>query len=122
MKHVKLFESLLEKEISHLDALSAYKDVMSLVSMFDGYVSEVHTDEEDRYWGNIKELESQIDSVTDEIKTTEDVIKNWGDLKGLAQKLADGADRYLIYNVDADRYLRRAPSVVRSVKKIFEIE
>jgi hypothetical protein len=101
-------------------AARAYAALEKLLDMFDGYVSE-HGDDDGMWEAGLQQKIDVLFGPEGTVKTVEDIVDSWDDVRSVAAGLVEGAENYLAKHGEAQRYLPQASSAVRSVKKLFSI-
>lgn len=132
MKHIKLFESFLNEGLDTTTAMQGYNALMKLIELYDGYADSVGVTTDDRYWGDMEALNteinnllgSQMENIPSKLKTSSDVVNNWESLGSIAKKIVDGAEGLMSERgaESIGRYIKAGPAKLKTVKKLFNIK
>lgn len=106
MKRIKLFENF----DNDLDLWNTY---MSIIDGIDGIISE-HGELNDSYWK--PDVETELNEITDSVKTVDDVKKNKDRIMTNLKDLLDGLEGVMQSgSISVDRYFKSG--VIEAAKK-----
>ncbi len=131
MKHIKLFENFLNEGVDKATAMKAYNALLQLINLYDGYAESGEVTTDDRYWGDMEALNteinnllgSQTENIPSKLKTASDIVDNWEALTSIAKKIVDGAEGIMSERgpESIGRYIKAGPAKLKTVKKLFNL-